>query len=244
MQRGSESRGTLPVHAQIASVLQEEIRSKHHARGEKLPSEAQLCERFHVNRYTIRLALDRLIQSGLVRAHHGKGHFVNIQPLVINYPLSPVMRFSEAVRQNGCKPSSKLLSVLYGTTSELVAQQLGIDPATMTYRLDILRMADGIPVSLNETWIPAQRVPNLEHHLEPFDSLYSVLEKRYDITLQREFSTFESTYPTPQMMNQLNVTPNTTILRIESVTRDQNGERVEYTAAHYRGDLCRVSVSY
>ena len=244
MKPGQTAKNAMPRHVEIASILLDEIRTQQFRKGEKLPSESRLCERFHENRYTIRMALEILIQAGTVEAYRGKGHFVKIQTLMIEYPMSKVMRFSDVIRASGYEPSSQLFAVEKKPANSSAANALGIAPGKMAYQLLILRVADGIPISWNETWLPADRVPELERHLEPFGSLYEIFEKIYNIRLQRVYTTFESMYPTTQMILQLNVTANTSILKIESVTKDQDGQRIEYTTAHYRGDLCRVSIQY
>lgn len=60
----------------VYEELLENIKSGRWARGEKLPSEYELCEMLQVSRATIRTALQRLKALGLIEVKHGKGSYV------------------------------------------------------------------------------------------------------------------------------------------------------------------------
>lgn len=60
----------------LVGQLSAEIRGGKLRPGEKLPTEAQVVERFSVSRTVVREALSRLQASGLVETRHGVGTFV------------------------------------------------------------------------------------------------------------------------------------------------------------------------
>jgi DNA-binding GntR family transcriptional regulator len=70
------SEGVDPLYARIARTLREEIAAGRHAVGSLLPAEAELCRRFEVSRYTVREALRRLTEAGLVARRQGAGTLV------------------------------------------------------------------------------------------------------------------------------------------------------------------------
>jgi DNA-binding FadR family transcriptional regulator len=63
--------------AAIATRLREAILSGHYARGKRLPAERELTEHFGAARGTVREALRRLEEMGLVTRRKGSGTFVN-----------------------------------------------------------------------------------------------------------------------------------------------------------------------
>ncbi len=69
--------GTIPRYQHVSDVLAREIREGVHAVGSLLPPEPQLCERFAVSRHTLREAVRRLCELGLVTRHQGIGTRVN-----------------------------------------------------------------------------------------------------------------------------------------------------------------------
>ena len=62
-----------PLYLQVVRALKDEIIGGVHPVGSQLPTEEELCERFSVSRYTVREALRRLREDGLVSSRQGAG---------------------------------------------------------------------------------------------------------------------------------------------------------------------------
>ncbi|QRE75021.1 GntR family transcriptional regulator [Methylobacterium aquaticum] len=71
---GAEEAG--PLNERIARALQEEIRAGLHPVGATLPTETALCARFEASRFTVREALRKLVEKGLVERRQGAGSTV------------------------------------------------------------------------------------------------------------------------------------------------------------------------
>ncbi len=244
MMRESDIQKATPRYLEIADTLQTEIGKGIYKRDERLPSEAQLCNRFRENRYTIRQALDILLHTGVIRSHQGKGHYVCEKPLDLQYTITPSMRYSNVIALLGCTPMSKLLRQEKLIPPRVIAAGLQLNPDEEAFRLEILRYADSIPLTWNITWLPVKYFPELLTNTHSLGSLYEMLEGVYDVQLHRIWSTFQATYPTAEEARYLQISPNTNLLHIESVMRDGDMRLVEYTSAKYRGDLCRVSIQF
>src|SRR2546430_15985156 len=76
MRTETSGSGTLRKHRLVYSSLSRDIHSGRWKRGERLPSEAQLVERFHVSRITIGRAVRDLQAAGLVERRGGSGAVV------------------------------------------------------------------------------------------------------------------------------------------------------------------------
>ncbi len=79
-------------------------------------------QRFGVSRFTVRQALRRLEQRGLVRAEQGRGTFVHKG--VLDYTLSKKTRFSQNMVDQGFEPGGELLIHEIIPASEHVAARL------------------------------------------------------------------------------------------------------------------------
>src|SRR5215831_18810156 len=64
------------LYLQVARTLKEEIVTGVYPVGSQLPTEDALCSRFSVSRYTVREALRRLREDGLVASRQGSGTLV------------------------------------------------------------------------------------------------------------------------------------------------------------------------
>lgn len=85
--------------ARVMSTLRDEIMTGQVAVGDKLPSEARLCERFEVSRTVVREAIAGLRADGLVMPRQGAGVFVLAPPEAPFKPFQIVdsARISEVV---------------------------------------------------------------------------------------------------------------------------------------------------
>ena len=103
IQRGE---GSLPVYRQISQMLRQDIQNFYQA-GDVLPTEADLAQRFNVNRHTLRRAVDELVTEGMVMRHHGKGVYV-LAP-TIDYAIGPRTRFTETLEALGVSTQSRVI---------------------------------------------------------------------------------------------------------------------------------------
>jgi GntR family transcriptional regulator len=65
-----------PRYSEIEEILRKEIRSGLYKLGSRLPTEHELCARFDVSRFTVRQALSRLREAGILDARPGIGTVV------------------------------------------------------------------------------------------------------------------------------------------------------------------------
>ena len=82
---------------QIAQTLEGEIKAQVLAPGRQLPTEAELAERFGVNRHTVRRGIAFLEQEGLLRVEQGRGTFV--QERMVDYRLGKRTCLTENIEQ-------------------------------------------------------------------------------------------------------------------------------------------------
>src|SRR5487761_2531777 len=74
-----------PRYQQVAEALREEIRRGEHPVGKNFPTEAKLCQRFSISRFTARAALQLLTEQGLILRRRGAGTLVRSTETRISY---------------------------------------------------------------------------------------------------------------------------------------------------------------
>ncbi|WP_026145489.1 GntR family transcriptional regulator [Pseudomonas asplenii] len=95
------------LYEQIVRQLLHEIQQGHFGADGKLPSEAELMARFAVSRVTIRLALGKLEEDGVVERKQGKGTFVAAQQ--VRHNLDALRSFHESLLLQGLQPTMSML---------------------------------------------------------------------------------------------------------------------------------------
>ncbi len=115
-----------PLHRVIYEKLLAEIQAGVYRPGDRLPSEAALCERFSTSRITIAKAIQTLQRDGLVSRRAGSGTYIEAPEPDVHYQfglLIPELGSTE-IFEPICQgimrsPLSKSHSLLWGHTSPL-----------------------------------------------------------------------------------------------------------------------------
>jgi GntR family transcriptional regulator len=201
--------------------------------GSPVPPERELARSYGTSRTTVRQALAELVIEGRLLRMQGKGTFV-AKPKVAQ--VLELASYTEGLRQYGLHPQTKILEIGYVTADEDLAVLLGIRPGGRVLRLHRLRLADGEPMSIDTSHLPARRFPGLRRQLERHASLYETLREDYNIQLAEAEETIETVLADPQDAQLLCVDPGLPLLLLSRHAIDSTGEPVEWAQSWYRGD--------
>jgi GntR family transcriptional regulator len=149
-------------YEQIARYLRELIEESNP--GDRLPSDAQLCERFGVSRMTARQAVQIVASDGLIERRRGAGTFVRARP--VERDLGSPLSFSEAMRARGMEASSETLTWGRVDPTDDERQALRLDAGEGAYALERLRLADGTPMAIERAVMPEALAVSLEGDFE------------------------------------------------------------------------------
>jgi GntR family transcriptional regulator len=142
--------------------------------GSPAPSERELVQRFGVARMTVRQALDALVVEGLLERVPGRGTFVARAKLDVAVRLSS---YTEEMTRRGLEPESRTLLARMESAGPGVARALEIEEGERVVHWQRLRLADGLPMCVEDAYFSDATVPRfLDQHLP--DSLYVELQRR------------------------------------------------------------------
>ncbi|GGM84155.1 GntR family transcriptional regulator [Longimycelium tulufanense] len=134
--------------------------------GDRIPSEPELQETYGVSRTTVRAALTRLVQEGLITEGVGKaGRQVREwKPLYWNLhrfergtrlddPSTQLDEWKADMIEQGVKDPRLQISVRIVPAPAWVANYLQINPGDMVLCRRRIRLADEVPVAIADTWV-------------------------------------------------------------------------------------------
>ena len=226
-----------PLYAQVESVLAAEIFDGSLKTGDQLPTEDALIARFGVSRITARRAIQNLASRGLVEIRRGLGTFVI--PPKITQNLTELSGFVEDMQTLGRKATAQLLEKKIVPASEAVARHLALTKGERVVRIHRVRLADGVGVSFDETYLPLDIGKKIMGHNLKAEPIFSLLERRYNIPLVEAEYKLEAVGAEAEVAKALRVKQGSPIFRIERTSYSTGERPVDYERLHYRGDLIR-----
>ena len=206
--------------------------------GAPLPSEAELCERFSVSRMTVRQALQELTNDGLVERRRGQGTFVAHRP--VHRRPGVFLSFTEEMNRRGVQATSRLLTAGMDDPRQSEVLDLGLAPGGQVVRIVRVRLADGVPVALED----AALVPELGDVLEEDlggGSLHGALERR-GVVATRATGTITARLARASETELLDLAPPSALLVELRVLFDQEGRVFERTETRYVADRYVIDV--
>jgi GntR family transcriptional regulator len=218
-----------PLYRQLQRALREAISSRVLAPDDALPAEREFADELGVSRITVRKALDGLVGEGLLIRRQGAGTFVAAR---VEKNFSKLSSFTEDMISRGRAPHSAWLSRAEGQVTPEESLTLGLSPGAPVYRFHRIRYADGAPMALEYSTLPAFCMPSPDF-VEA--SLYEALEKTGHRPV-RALQRLRAVLFTDEQAELLGVAPRDAGLLIERRGFLKDGRTVEVTQSYYRGD--------
>ncbi|PPD15670.1 MAG: transcriptional regulator [Methylobacterium sp.] len=174
----SQPEQALPLNERIARVLGDGIAQGDYPVGTLLPTEAALCDTYGASRFTVREALRKLVEAGLIERRRGAGSRV--------VATTPKSKFSQTfhdlteIFQYAQDTHLDVAQLGMVRIDEGEAQLVGASPGTRWLRLNGLRWNAERSTSLSHVtaYIHARFAPLLEDVRTARGAIYALIEAR------------------------------------------------------------------
>ena len=221
-----------PLYLRVQERLKAAIDAGKLLPNEAIPGERDIAEAFQVSRVTVRKAIAGLVELGLLTQRQGSGTFVAAPPQKVEQPLSRLTSFSEDMRLRGLTPSVTWLDRTVSLPSPEEAMRLSLSPSETVARFRRLRLANGVPMAIEQAIVPSRHVPD---PMAVDGSLYEVLRENGAVPV-RALQRLRAQNLTAADALLLGVAPGSAALAIDRMSYLENGNPVEFTRSFYRGD--------
>ncbi len=207
----------------------------------KIPSETDLATDLGVSRTTVRDALSRLEQDGVVYRKQGAGTFVNKAGLQIKTRLEEIWTYEEMLEAHGYEHAVRVISVQTAPAAPEIAEALNLSADDETLIIKKLFLADKRPVILTINHIPTQLLAanytTGNFKLPVYQFLSDVCEQHLSYYLSEIIPLIAP----PWLVNLLELPrKKTAILSFDELGYNQDNEPIIKAQSYFRDDLLRL----
>lgn len=231
-----------PLYLQLVDRLIVTIKSSM-SPNDKLMSERELTDYYGVSRITVRQALQELEKRGFIYKKHGKGTYVSetSSPAV---DLSAAYSFTEQMLKMGKTPETKTLSFERLPAIEQIAHYLQVEPGTEIFEIERLRLADGVPMMLERSYLPADLFAELTMEQLMMKPLYDIFAEDYSQQIRLAEEEFYASIALDYEAKQLKIKTGSPVLHLTRKTYNSKNKVIEYTFSMARSDQFRYKISH
>jgi GntR family transcriptional regulator len=222
---------------QLADLLRHQLLAGGFPDG-TLPHETTLAADYRATRNTVREALDLLRAEGLVERLPGVGTVVVAE----KYPhgLDRLMGLAETLREHG-RVTNEVRTMGPASAPAPVAERLHVPPGSDVLYIERLRRLDGLPLSLDLTYIPLDiGTALLGADLENTD-VFRLLEAITGRPLGHAEITLEAVNADTHSAAVLEAPRGAAVLMLERLTHLDDGRPVDLEFIRFRGDRITMS---
>lgn len=179
----------LTLYLQLSEILKKNIEIEEWKVGSQIPTEEELCRTYDVSRSTVRSAISKLSRDGFLQKQQGKGTFVAKKVAADKFIMS--VSFDELMSEpdKNIKTSVAAQTMMMPVGS--MAEQLEIAPETHLIYIKRLRIANDVPVLIQESYIPHHLCPELIKENLKNLSIFEFFEKKIGLHITGVKNNFE-----------------------------------------------------
>lgn len=210
--------------------------------GERIPTEAELTRFFQVGRSTIRKALQRLVEEGLLVRSPGKGTFIARAVPCIIHSIDRVSAFMDTFRRNSEDVQTRMIDFGWLGGDASLPEKLRGWPRPIL-RFDRLYVSRGLPHAVARVCLPF----TIGRHISSADvestPVYRMLREKFGQEPAGSEFLVSCEQAPKNISDLLELSPSTSLLVLERITRDATGNPLEFTTHFLRPDIYRLSVN-
>jgi GntR family transcriptional regulator len=225
---GGES--DLPLYKRLRAAVEGLVGEGLLKPGDVLPGERTLAEALGLSRVTVRKAIAALVEDGRLRRRHGSKTEIASH---VEKSLATLTSFSEDMESRGLSPGCVWISKEISRPSPTEMMALGIAAGEQVLRFRRIRTADGAPIAIETSTVPARFLPSPELVK---NSLYEALDK-VGAMPQRAIQRMRSRPASGRDAELLRIEAGAPLLIVERRCFLCDEQLIELSETRYRGDV-------
>jgi GntR family transcriptional regulator len=233
-----DSESKAPLHNKVEKMMRELIEQAAYRDGELLPKEVDIAEKIGVARNTVRHAIGKLVNEGLLVRKKGVGTKVAARRIPTR--LDSWWSFTKEMKSRGIDVVNFELAVTIISASEEVATAMNIKQGTKI--IEVLRLrgtASGPSLLTISSFHPRLKMTGQENFSKP---LYQMLEEDFDVIAAISREEISAINADKTLASKFNLEVGAPILFRKRIVSDSDGRLIEFNKVYYKGDGFSYSI--
>ncbi len=228
------------LYTQLTSIFLDEITSGRWQINWRIPSQEKLCKAHEISNINVRQAINKLASDGYVIKIQGKGTFVaSVLPAA---GLSMRTRFTEEMFGKEVSVEKEILFKGIQEPTQDIRGYLKTDADIC--RILCRRAVNGEPAYLDDSFIPAYMLPDIENTDLSAVSLYSVLQEKGKKKIFKVVQTIEISNAGAAAAGYLDIDEGAPVLAVHRLLFSSDNNPVAYTKLLGRSDRYKFQAEF
>jgi len=240
----SAGRPELPLYYRVYKTLEQRIQERRVQPGERLPSEDELCREFRVSRMTIRQAMGRLVETGLVTRRRGSGTYVGAPR---ESPIFKAITFTgelEDLFAQVAQAQVKSATIAEEPPPRDVGEIMGTAEGEPVVVVRRDRAFDDDLFALTVNYLPVRLGRRLSERALYETSLLQLLEQQLGVHFTHADQTVEARAADEDIARALQVKFGDPVLYVQRLMFAGGVHPQELVRSHYRADVYRYQIRF
>lgn len=225
------SSGT-PLHREAERRIRSLISQPDYRNGALLPNEIGLAGKLGISRHTLRAAIGRLVNEGLLVRTAGLGTRVCQKP--VRTDVNAWSSFTREMERLGIEVVNFTQEAKWQVPPAEVAEKLGIEPEVPALRLLRIRGWEGSPAVVADSWLhPRLGLTGEEDFSKP---LYEIVQRTSGARPTRSVEEISVAAAAEPITKMLGVKSGAPLLSRKRLVFDAENQAIEFNINTYRAD--------
>jgi len=230
---------SVPLHAQAEEMLRAMAAEPRYQKGELLPDEVTLAQRFAISRNTLRAAITRLVLEGMLERRPGVG--TRVRRGSTSSGLGAWLSFTREMAHKGIQVQTFALDASKVRVAQEAASALQVPLGRSLLRLDRLRGWEGIPCVHFRSYLHPRL--GLEAGDDFSGPLYDLAAQRTRIRPDHSYLEIAAVAAEPWLAELLQVEAGSPLLVRKQIVYDKSGHPLEFAIDHIRSDRFTLTLT-
>ena len=148
------------------------------------------------------------------------------------------------MKKLGKVPQTKILSFRLIEAPESIAQQMQIKPGDLIFEIERLRIANGIAMMIERSYVPHSLFAGLTEEMLSVRSLYELFQVEFSQTIRLADEEFYASIALDNEAELLGISSGSPVLHLLRKTYNTKNIVIEYTFSIARADQFRYKITH